>query len=95
MSLSFSSNHSLSLTPLQKYAGASQDELDSTVEKSSASLPTQIGHTHHDTSIKLPKYLYVIPVLFMEFLALALTRAVIPNLLLYTYGDNVYVVMGT
>lgn len=39
-------------------------------------------------------YLYVLPVLLLEFLALSLTRAVIPTLLLQTFGDNVYFVMG-
>ena len=40
------------------------------------------------------QHLYVLPVLLMEFLALALTRAVLPSLLLAHYGDKVYVVMG-
>lgn len=40
------------------------------------------------------QHLYVLPVLLLEFLALALTRAVIPNLLLETFGDNIYVIMG-
>jgi MFS transporter, DHA1 family, tetracycline resistance protein len=40
------------------------------------------------------KHLYVLPVLLLEFLALSLTRAVIPTLLLDTFGDNVYFVMG-
>mmetsp|Transcript_36583 Transcript_36583/g.79967 ORF Transcript_36583/g.79967 Transcript_36583/m.79967 type:complete len:659 (+) Transcript_36583:67-2043(+) len=40
------------------------------------------------------QHLYVLPVLLMEFLALALTRAVLPSLLLAHYGDKVYIVMG-
>ena len=40
------------------------------------------------------KHLYVLPVLLMEFLALALTRAVLPALLLEHYGNRVYIVMG-
>jgi MFS transporter, DHA1 family, tetracycline resistance protein len=36
----------------------------------------------------------VIPVLLLEFLALALTRAVLPSLLLNEYGNRVYLVMG-
>lgn len=40
------------------------------------------------------RHLYVLPVLLMEFLALALTRAVLPGLLLAHYGDKVYIVMG-
>lgn len=40
------------------------------------------------------KYLYVLPVLLLEFLALALTRAVLPALLLEHFGSRVYIVMG-
>ncbi len=40
------------------------------------------------------QHLYVLPVLLLEFLALALTRAVIPSLLLQTFDDSVYFVMG-
>ena len=71
--------------------GESQDEtaLENAVDDS---IQQQQPHTE---SIQLPKSFYVIPVLFMEFLALALTRAVIPPLLLYVYGNHVYVVMGT
>jgi DHA1 family tetracycline resistance protein-like MFS transporter len=41
------------------------------------------------------QHLYVLPVLLLEFLAIALTRAVMPSLLLEKYGDHVYLVMGT
>ncbi|EEC51018.1 transporter, major facilitator superfamily and tetracycline resistance protein, partial [Phaeodactylum tricornutum CCAP 1055/1] len=37
---------------------------------------------------------YVLPVLLLEFLAVALTRAVLPSLLLQQYGSSVYLVMG-
>lgn len=40
------------------------------------------------------KHLYVLPVLLFEFLALALTRAALPSMLVNRYGDSVYVVMG-
>lgn len=40
------------------------------------------------------QYLYVLPVLFLEFLAVALTRAVLPSLLLEKYGKHVYLVLG-
>jgi MFS family permease len=40
------------------------------------------------------KYLYVLPVLLLEFLALALTRAVLPSMLMKKYGSSVYIVMG-
>lgn len=47
-----------------------------------------------EKKISKRNYLYVLPVLLLEFLALALTRAVIPSLLLQTFGDHVYLVMG-
>eukprot|EP00978_Attheya_sp_CCMP212_P015270 scaffold39354_cov59-Attheya_sp.AAC.1 len=40
------------------------------------------------------EYLYVLPVLLLEFLALALTRAVLPSLLLEAFQDRIYFVMG-
>lgn len=39
-------------------------------------------------------HFYVLPVLLLEFLALALTRAVLPHLLLQKYDTQVYMVMG-
>lgn len=47
----------------------------------------------NDAKLKY-QHLYVLPVLFMEFTALALTRAVLPALLLNEYGAHVYIVMG-
>jgi len=52
------------------------------------------AHPPVPSSNKQFQHLYVLPVLLMEFLALALTRAVLPSLLLAHYGDKVYVVMG-
>lgn len=40
------------------------------------------------------QHLYVLPVLLLEFAALALTRAALPSMLVNQYGDRVYVVMG-
>lgn len=40
------------------------------------------------------RHLYVLPVLLLEFLALSLTRAIIPTLLLQSFEENVYFVMG-
>lgn len=52
-------------------------------------------NNNNDTSnSKRLQHLYVLPVLLLEFLALALTRAVIPELLLESFGDNIYFVMG-
>ena len=40
------------------------------------------------------QHLYVLPVLLLEFLALALTRAVLPHLLMQKYDTQVYMIMG-
>mmetsp|Transcript_17238 Transcript_17238/g.34306 ORF Transcript_17238/g.34306 Transcript_17238/m.34306 type:complete len:603 (+) Transcript_17238:134-1942(+) len=40
------------------------------------------------------RYLYILPVLFLEFLALSLTRPIIPYLLLAAYPTTLYLVMG-
>ena len=40
------------------------------------------------------RHLYVLPVLLLEFLALALTRAVLPAMLLHAFKENVYFIMG-
>lgn len=47
-----------------------------------------------DDDAKRWQHLYVLPVLLLEFLALALTRAVIPALLLEKFGNRVYIIMG-
>ena len=55
--------------------------------------PVERQHYHPD-DVRNWQHLYVLPVLLMEFLALALTRAVLPSLLLHQYGNRVYLVMG-
>lgn len=50
------------------------------------------GSSHEET--KTNQHLYILPVLLLEFLAIALTRAVLPSLLLEKYDTNVYLVMG-
>jgi len=40
------------------------------------------------------QHLYILPVLLLEFLSIALTRAVLPGLLLERFDTNVYLVMG-
>jgi MFS family permease len=66
---------------------------------STAHHPNRYHHNDHhpdqndDDKLKF-QYLYVLPVLFLEFTALALTRAVLPSLLLHQYGTHVYIVMG-
>jgi len=52
------------------------------------------GGDHENDDKKQFQHLYVLPVLLLEFLALALTRAVLPGILLKFYDDKVYLVMG-
>lgn len=52
------------------------------------------GLDHQEEDDDRWQHLYVLPVLLLEFLALALTRAVLPELLLQRYGNSVYIVMG-
>ena len=40
------------------------------------------------------RHFHVLPVLLLEFLALALTRAVLPPMLLQQYGNRTYLVLG-
>jgi len=42
----------------------------------------------------IPLYFYVLPVLLMEFLSLAFTRAILPGVLLKEFGNNVYLILG-
>jgi len=66
----------------------------------SSSLPPRavvldpVERHYHPDDVRSWQHLYVLPVLLMEFLALALTRAVLPSLLLHQYGNRVYLVMG-
>jgi len=52
---------------------------------------THENHHHHPLRYQ---HLYVLPVLLLEFLAIALTRAVLPGILLKEYGSSVYLVLG-
>jgi MFS transporter, DHA1 family, tetracycline resistance protein len=56
-----------------------------------------VMYHHHQIQQKYLQYqhLYVLPVLLLEFLAIALTRAVLPSILLHEYGSNVYLVLGS
>ena len=59
--------------------------------------PSQPQMTHNETETETVhqfRHLYVLPVLLLEFLAIALTRAVLPSILIEEYGSNVYVVLG-
>lgn len=41
-----------------------------------------------------PNYVFILPVLFVEFLAIAVTRSLLPGRLNAFFGDRVYVVIG-
>eukprot|EP00591_Stephanopyxis_turris_P018639 CAMPEP_0195536126 /NCGR_PEP_ID=MMETSP0794_2-20130614/45497_1 /TAXON_ID=515487 /ORGANISM="Stephanopyxis turris, Strain CCMP 815" /LENGTH=756 /DNA_ID=CAMNT_0040669443 /DNA_START=126 /DNA_END=2396 /DNA_ORIENTATION=- len=43
---------------------------------------------------KIPPHLYILPVLFLEFMAISLTRAILPSLILAEFDSNVYIIMG-
>mmetsp|Transcript_48661 Transcript_48661/g.54418 ORF Transcript_48661/g.54418 Transcript_48661/m.54418 type:complete len:655 (+) Transcript_48661:164-2128(+) len=49
---------------------------------------------HKTLSLVQYQHLYVLPVLLLEFLAIALTRAVLPSILIQQYGSNVYLILG-
>lgn len=49
---------------------------------------------NEDENFRKYQHLYVLPVLLLEFLALALTRAVLPSLLLEQYEERVYLIVG-
>ena len=102
--MSFSSNK---LTPTgMKFAQPpSIENKSSLLSQTGMTIDTNTTKHHHHYNPPPPpsspqskqqqlQHLYVLPVLLLEFLALALTRAVIPTLLLDTFGDNVYFIMG-
>jgi DHA1 family tetracycline resistance protein-like MFS transporter len=61
--------------------------------QSPAAEPEHIQEIITSGQIQFQHY-YVLPVLLLEFLAIALTRAVLPSILIEEYGSNVYVVLG-
>jgi MFS family permease len=56
--------------------------------------PWLLDRGHHKRQSKRWQHFYVLPVLLLEFLAIALTRAVLPSMLLAEYGSQVYLIMG-
>ena len=44
--------------------------------------------------VTMPRHYYVLPVLFLEFLAIAVTKSLVPELIVRFYGDRVYLVIG-
>ena len=59
-----------------------------------ASPPPSSVSNDDESSAKKYQHLYVLPVLWLEFLAIALTRAVLPSILLDQYQNRVYLVLG-
>jgi DHA1 family tetracycline resistance protein-like MFS transporter len=59
-------------------------------------IPGKLRHASESEDQQHLRYqhLYVLPVLLLEFLAIALTRAVLPAILLQEYGSHVYLVLG-
>ena len=67
------------------------------VEPTLSPLPmniSSISTEEEEENSRKYQHLYVLPVLLLEFLALALTRAVLPHLLLEKYQERVYLIMG-
>lgn len=93
MSLASFNNQQPSLTPQRPAAATLVGEFPP-VPKTRSSQRDEYNdrNARHDPSKW--QYLYVLPVLLMEFLALALTRAALPSMLINQYGDSVYFVMG-
>lgn len=77
---------SMSTSPPPMLAGKSKQE---------SSARDQPRHRlRHESIQQSYKHFFVLPVLFLEFLALALTRAVLPGMLLQEYGTRTYLVLG-
>jgi MFS family permease len=89
----YRTNHPL---PGQLYIQEIQQVDDCPPQSSSPSSPSSPPNapssTHQDQNSH--QHLYVLPVLLLEFLAIALTRAVLPSILLQEYGSRVYLVLG-
>ena len=94
MSLAFSASR----TPMTTSPTARRVSAVSISGSPSLWLPSPRGRPALEVSFDRPEkswqHLYVLPVLLLEFLAIALTRAVLPALLLEEYGDRIYLVMG-
>ena len=54
--------------------------------------PAQIGV--EDDEKRENRYLYILPVLFYEFLALALARSLLPGMMVAFFGDWCYYAIG-
>ena len=77
-------------TPLKE---AHEKDIDDEKEDEEEDLGASVRSVVERSS-SLPTHLYVLPVLLLEFLALAITRAVLPSLIIHTFKDNVYFIMG-
>ena len=69
------------------------DTLDDTNVEDLSERAYRVRNDDDDTT-STTKHLYVLPVILLEFLALAFTRAVVPSMLLQEFGDNIYLIMG-
>ncbi|CAJ1948563.1 unnamed protein product [Cylindrotheca closterium] len=53
------------------------------------------GTTGTANNDKQHQWIFVLPVLLLEFLAIGMTRAILPSILLQEYGNKVYLVLGS
>ena len=97
------------LGQLNQYIGSSRENDKGILEmrgRQKTSSPRQAPHTpqlssapflsNQNNSLVHVQYqhLYVLPVLLLEFLAISLTRAVLPAMLIQQYGPQVYLILG-
>jgi MFS family permease len=75
-------NGSTNIMTINKDSNENQREYNTTINQQQQLEQLQYQH------------LYILPVLLLEFLALAITRAVLPSILLHEYGNHVYFIMG-
>ena len=54
----------------------------------------RLRFTHRGVVDDPPSFLFILPVLFVEFLAIAVTRSLLPSRLNAFFGDGVYYVIG-
>lgn len=100
----FSPHKTTTMTTTSNYADSSSSISSSPmIGQQLFLLEQETGHQHHDRhrmgQHQHPQqqhhWVYILPVLLLEFLAIALTRAVLPSILLQEYGSRVYLVLGS
>lgn len=82
-----------SLIEEEEEEDANNNEKDEDENDDEDDISSPFEHTHKQNQ-RSQQHLSILPVLLLEFLALALTRAVLPHLLLARYGSRTYIIMG-